>query len=276
MSSYKEWLYEQTNPYGEWYGLRDYTTTLPWDGSQKGLFKSSSPEWYDLINRSIACYRSTKVKFTRTRTMNGYTLEYEDWRMTFKTKQAIKDYYKCLKDQVGDEGRPMTPLEQKITKALFVHHHEYVVSDDEDFYVDRNLSGQWSYFVNGQAISYVKCVNYVGKNSSEKLRNNRIRNFLKACRNTIVPQIMEVEKTHPGDHIDHDIIPFNNLVKSWLQSEGYKISEIGVSDDYPYYLSKPYFESWSEYHRANATLKPLAPRDNMSKQPPRINWLNLY
>lgn len=276
MSNYKEWLYNQTDPDSPWYPLRDYTMTLSWDGTQKGLYGCSAPEWYEIIGDSINAYRGSKKRYERVRTKNGYVLEYDDFRMNFRTKQDMRAYYKVLKDQIGERGGEMTEMEQKATKALFTHHHDYMVNDDENFYVAKNLSDQWSWFVNGQAISYIKCTNYVGKGGEEKLRNNKIRNMIKACRNDIDPQIKMVEKSHPDDQIDHDVIPFNALVRDWLLEHGYKISEVTLSDDYPYYLCGKYHDTWVEYHRRHAILRPLSALENSRLQPPKINWLNFY
>jgi len=139
--------------------------------------------------------------------------------------------------------------------------------------------------VNDIPLSLRDCISNIGKPLDRVKKDQHIRDFKKAARNTINIQIQKFRLSNPLPtyyemQVDHNNLFFTQLLEQWIIANNIKIGNVKViqgscSDGFRF-SNQNIAQSWADYHEKHATLQWLSKADNIAKQPPRTKWLNYY
>ena len=195
------------------------------------------------------------------------------------TQKAKIEYFKKILDKgVCSSLVKERPTDYREMMELFANHPEYPYKtrDVVDMNITRNTLNRTAFQFNlirknGEIedISYRYCIS--------KPRENH--KFLDAMRNCIKPQIWtfrnnlndvkcELCKKTENIHIDH-IYMFKNLVIDFLIINPDKPHVFNDSSDNTYVFRSEdveYANKWYEYHKLNATLRPLCAKCNLTRK----------
>lgn len=281
MATYHQWLYKQLTQddkeiahFAEWAFSNIY-----WDKKQKSLRtyvkahdQSNQTNLNKVFERSLSLFRQTP-KPQRKTARGPYCLKYGKFDQTFQKKDDIKKFYRDLltKGELTDE-------DQDKLRALFLHHHNYQVTGFEHITTGRNPYDQtYCFLVNGEPISYGKCINNIGHEKDDIEISNKIRNFISASRFEILGQVIAVEKHNADDHIDHKIF-FSSLLLDWCRKNNIRISKTELIDERSRrrFADHEISQSWRDFHATHCELQCLPSAANIQKQPARNDWMEIY
>lgn len=264
---YRTWLRQQEDRKDAIGDLaREARTYKDWNGSQKQLREMISDE--TLFQTSVLEFRADKPNYKRRTAKGPYTLEYGDWKRTFKTKKEMTVFYRAIKQR--GRIRQLTDEERKAVFALLMQHPERMVLGVEKLTVGIHpMDTTICFKVDNDPISYNLCINSLG--NKERLRV-KYRDFFTAARNEIHDQIEAMDKDN-GEHVDH-VTFFCHLLHDWLFEHGHKLSEIecvGSSLEL-LFKDRQLANEWREYHYEHAVLRNISAVDNMKRKPAMLDW----
>lgn len=154
----------------------------------------------------------------------------------------------------------------------------------KDFYIGDGMYGTncfWLMRLDGTMTdwSFLKCLSSKPSNKQDVLNAMRLAVWPQICeyRDILFAETDDVFCPVTGEkigkltcHIDH-IVPFKNLVESFLTERGLAISDIKIAPSRdakigPRMSNNEHVALWLEYHRTNARLRALSPAANMQKR----------
>jgi len=221
--------------------------------------------------------------------MKMYILNNKEYR----TKKNITEYFKNKKDEynIGTSLKNTDIDFFNDIIALFKHHDdaESKLKDMIDIVIGHNDKKQNVYLILKSnekliTISYIHCIDCIGKPIKEIKKRNQISNLNVAMRFAIKPQIesfirnnknkcCEFCNTRQDIQVDH-IILFNQLQKDFFNIT--KLNGISIPISFIKYnkLNKYIFkkedekfkQEWIEYHKKNATLRYLCGNCNRCRK----------
>lgn len=207
---------------------------------------------------------------------------------SFKTKSAAKEYIRATRDRYPIDGIKIDSSDEHFLHDLFARHPEandklgagishFTVETDPVFRKTRHFmvhrkDGTSTDF------SFNACID----DSNE--RADRLESLRRAVKDQIVafrdetfssglPLLCPLDGSllsPTTSHIDHaSPKTFLILVQTWLRSEAMDIHEIQITPPQDNQVvanmtASDQIDSWTSFHRANATLRAVSPRSNLS------------
>lgn len=272
MTDYRTWLRQQI-------GRNDNIGNLAriafmdkeWNGTQKDIMDRVSDR--SAVDASIIEFRNAKGDCKRRTARGPYTLKFGTYTGVFKTKEDITKLYRGLKEQYYGLGYLECSLKDQIF-ALLINHPTDVVTGFESIKVDTHpIDKTICYMIDDCPISFNTCIGALGNDG--KNVSTMYRKFFATARCEVHDQTSAVDKTC-DEHIDH-VTFFSHLLYDWLDTSGYKISNISCTgSSYQLRFSdRTIADSWKRYHYENARLRALDHKLNSKRKPGMLDWTPL-